>query len=143
MKKILVWTVALLVTLSGCQSAPATTPINYGEAMSAQMQRLGAFTRAITPLVQNPQLGDQQWGLSVAAQTAEIEGIYEAIAKLTPPSEEISRHIAVLSGLGDCAAAMRTLTLANDKDRADYLPTSNGLLERCSEKMVAVANQGQ
>lgn len=125
--------------LAACGSSPR--PVDYNAGMSAQMSALGAFSADVAPLLDNPQFGDQQWTLQVAQHGATISTVYESIAALKPPSKQLSKHLAILSGVGDCAAAMKALTLAADANRLDFVPVSIGLINRCAVKMKATANQ--
>lgn len=139
MKTLIIAGVMLLLCACG-GSAPAPQ-VDYDAAMSEQMKSLGAFSGAVGPLLDDPKLSDQAWTLQVAEQSSVISTAYESVAALKPPADQLSKHLAVLSGMGDCAAAMKVLTLAADEDRVDFVPASIGLVNRCTAKLTAAANQ--
>lgn len=120
---------------------PVAISVSYNDAMAAQMQTFGNAVGVIVPLIQEPRLLDNDWRATMAIQGAVLEGVYESIAKLTPPSDQVSRHVDVLSATADCAASMRAMTLAIDTASAEAATASGALLGRCSEKLAAVANQ--
>lgn len=139
----------MAATVAGCGgSSPAADPtavpvptVDYNAGMSAQITAVGAFLDAASPMLDNPQFGDQAWNLQVIEQAAAISTAYEQIAALPPPGEQLSKHLAVLSGVGDCAASMKVLTLATDTNRPDFVPVSVGLINRCAAKLRAAGNQ--
>lgn len=139
MKMLLISSVVLLLCACG-GSAPAPQ-VDYNAAMSEQMKSLGVFSGAVGSLLDEPKFSDQTWALQVAEQSSIISTAYESVAALKPPADQLSKHLAVLSGMGDCAAAMRVLTLAADADRVDFVPASIGLVNRCTAKLTAAANQ--
>ena len=105
MKKMIMVTILLITLLSICIASPVyaqeLTPAEaaYALTIADHAFRVGdAFTR-LGELIQNPQMGDDVWTLSVAAQLVTIQLLYEEAMEIEPPSSMAHIHYKYVQGM--------------------------------------------
>lgn len=74
---------------------PALTPNEqvYATTVAAQATTVGEALTELGELFQNPQMGNDQWTLKVAAQLVTIRMVYDEAMELDPPSSMAEIHL--------------------------------------------------
>jgi hypothetical protein len=81
-----------LATITAAEQAYALAVVEQSTTMSAALTELGS-------LLQNYQLGDDEWTINVATQLATIRMVYDEAMALEPPNSMAEIHYKYVQGL--------------------------------------------
>lgn len=118
---------------------PRTTPANsvddYHREVNDRLGRIAVALERMTPLLLSPQISNSEWQDQVTTQAAVIQLEYEVLGRMSPPSEALQSHRALLSAVGDCDSSMDRLMAGIDKLDTEALVKANELMESCNRRL--------
>ncbi len=100
-----------------------------------QIQRISNALKAIGELTTSPQLGNDQWTMSVAFQVVTIRDAHRKLSEMTPPAELADVHSAILDATADCNHSTDHLASGIDNLNAADLQEATDLIKSCGDKM--------
>ena len=71
----------------------------YASAIVEQADTIGKALSELGELLQNPQIGNDEWTLQVATQIVIIRGVYDEAMELTPPTSMAEIHLKYTQAL--------------------------------------------
>lgn len=107
----------------------------YSLATVEHIQTIGKALTTLSPLLLDPQFGDREWILRVAAQMAAIQVSYQRLSEIDPPPQLAHVHRAIVNAAGDCSASMDHLADGIDHLRAEDIQEATRLLQSCNAKI--------
>lgn len=119
--------------------APTKTEA-YRLRVSENMILLANAFAILDPLLQNPQLDNEDWILAITVSIESVRKSHEEIIRAEPPPEMLNLHSFIMDATGDCKEAMDFLADAIDRRNQESTARAKDLLLSCNQKL-ARANQ--
>lgn len=107
----------------------------YKGDVSKHLTNMGEALRNLGGLLQNAQIGNDEWTVITAAQLAVIQLSHDSLANLHPPPVAERFHADLLDATSDCRAATRQLSRGIDDLDSSFLESAKELMESCGAKM--------
>jgi hypothetical protein len=107
----------------------------YADEVGSQLTVLVASSEAFTRLMLNPQLGDTDWLIQVAAVIALWQVTQEEAERITPPDAFAEAHDAYLRSLDYLNKAGRDIARGIDTGNVDLLTRATTNIELASAEM--------
>lgn len=143
-----IW-LAVLGRLDQDSNAPANIPqatntLTKTEAyrlkVSENMVLLANAFAILDPLLQNPQLDNEDWILAITVSIESVRKSHEEIIRAEPPPEMLNLHSFIMDATGDCKESMDFLTDAIHRRNQESTVRAKDLLLSCNQKLTK-ANQ--
>lgn len=105
MKKIIAVSLILVALLVACIAPTAyaqeVTPSEqaYATTIADHSRKVGRAFEALSELMANPLMGDNEWTLAVAAHLATIRVLYEEAMEIEPPASMANIHYKYVQGM--------------------------------------------
>lgn len=112
----------------------------YRLKVSENMVLLANAFAILDPLLQNPQLDNEDWILAITVSIESVRKSHEEIIRAEPPPEMLNLHSFIMDATGDCKESMDFLTDAIHRRNQESTVRAKDLLLSCNQKLTK-ANQ--